>query len=65
MTLRLSLFYAAVFLFIGILLPFWPVWLKSRGMAAGEIGILLSLGMWVRAVSGPLVAQAADRTGFP
>ena len=63
MTLRLSLFYAAVFLFIGILLPFWPVWLKSRGMEAGEIGILLSLGMWVRAVSGPLVAQAADRTG--
>ena len=63
MTLRLSLFYAAVFLFIGILLPFWPVWLKSRGMEAAEIGILLSLGMWVRAVSGPLVAQAADRSG--
>ncbi len=63
MTLRLSLFYAAVFLFIGILLPFWPVWLKSRGMEAAEIGILLSLGMWVRAVAGPLIAQAADRSG--
>jgi PPP family 3-phenylpropionic acid transporter len=63
MTLRLSIFYAAVFLFIGVLLPFWPVWLKSRGMEAAEIGVLLSLGMWVRAVSGPLVAQAADRSG--
>ena len=63
MTLRLSLFYAAIFLAIGIMVPFWPLWLKSRGMAEAEIGLLLSAGMWVRAVSNPLVAQAADRRG--
>ena len=63
MTLRLSLFYAAIFLAIGIVVPFWPLWLKSRGMAEAEIGLLLSAGMWVRAVSNPLVAQAADRRG--
>ncbi len=63
MTVRLSLIYAAIFLFIGILLPFWPVWLKSRGMDAAEIGIILSIGMWVRAVTSPLVAHHADRSG--
>ncbi len=63
MTFRLSLFYAAIFLVIGLLVPFWPVWLKSRGMGEAEIGLLLAAGMWVRAISNPLVAQAADRHG--
>ncbi len=63
MTFRLSFFYAAVFLVIGFLVPFWPVWLKSRGVTEAEIGLLLAAGMWVRAVSNPLIAQAADRHG--
>lgn len=63
MSLRLSLFYAAIFLVIGLLVPFWPVWLKSRGMGEAEIGLLLAAAMWVRALSNPLVAQAADRHG--
>jgi MFS transporter, PPP family, 3-phenylpropionic acid transporter len=34
--LRLSLFYAAYFLVIGIQLPFWPLWLESRGLTQGR-----------------------------
>lgn len=63
MTFRLSLFYAAIFLVIGLLVPFWPVWLESRGMTETEIGVLLAAAMLMRAASNPLVAQAADRHG--
>ena len=63
MTFRLSLFYAAIFLVIGLLVPFWPVWLQSRGMTETEIGLLLAAAMLMRAASNPLVAQAADRHG--
>ena len=65
MALRLSLFYAATFLAIGLSMPFWPVWLQGRGLSAAEIGIVLSTSMWVRAFTNPLVAQLADRHGRP
>lgn len=63
MILPIALFFAAVFLFIGIHLPFWPVWLTAHGVAAAEIGILLSVSSWIRAFAPPLIAQVADRTG--
>ncbi len=61
--MRLAGFYAAIFGTIGILLPFWPVWLKSRGMSAGEIGILISVGMWIKVAATPIAASVADRIG--
>ncbi len=61
--LRLSLFYIAIFSFIGIAMPFWPVWLEAKGLAAGAIGVLLALPMWVRVLATPLVAAFADRFG--
>lgn len=60
---RIALFYAAVFLVIGVHVPFWPVWLKSRGLGPGEIGLILSLATWIRALAPLLVAQAIDRRG--
>ncbi len=60
---RLSFLYIAVFLFVGIGLPFWPVWLADKGITAAEIGILLSLSGWTKIVGNPLIAQLADRTG--
>ncbi|MGH6959465.1 MAG: MFS transporter, partial [Dongiaceae bacterium] len=61
--LRLSLFYFAVFLFVGVGLPFWPAWLASRGLGPAEIGLLLSLNAWVKLVGNPLIAHFADRSG--
>src|SRR5687768_8464338 len=61
--LRLSLFYAAYFLTLGIQLPFWPVWLESRGLGPGEIGVVLSAALWVRIVTIPAAGVLADRTG--
>ena len=40
--IRLALFYAAVFVAVGIHVPFWPLWLKDRGLSATEIGLLVA-----------------------
>jgi PPP family 3-phenylpropionic acid transporter len=61
--LRLSLFYTAYFLVIGIQLPFWPLWLESRGLTAAEIGLVLSVSLWVRIVTIPVAGVVVDRTG--
>jgi PPP family 3-phenylpropionic acid transporter len=63
LSLRLSLFYTAYFLVIGIQLPFWPVWLESRGMTSAEIGLVLSVSLWVRIVTIPVAGVVVDTTG--
>lgn len=60
---RIALFYAAVFLVIGVHVPFWPAWLKSRGLGPGKIGLVLSVATWIRALAPPFIAQVADRRG--
>ena len=56
---RLALFYAAFFAVIGIHLPFWPVWLASRGVTPAEIGVLVAVGVSVKVVGNPLIAHIA------
>lgn len=60
---RLALYYAALFGANGVFLPFWPVWLASRGLSPVEIGIIFACISAMRIVSTPLVAQIADRRG--
>jgi PPP family 3-phenylpropionic acid transporter len=60
---RLALFYGAVFAALGILAPFWPVWLAGRGLDAEEIGIVLAMFLAVRVVANPAIAHVADRLG--
>lgn len=60
---RISFFYAALFLVIGVMLPFWPLWLEARGLSAVQIGVLLSAGQWVKVASNPLIARLSDRHG--
>jgi PPP family 3-phenylpropionic acid transporter len=59
---RLSLVYAAVSLPIGIWLPFWPLFLKTRGFDAHGIATALALASLLRVVCSPLFASVADRT---
>lgn len=63
MAIRFSFYYAAIFLAVGIHLPFWPAWLKYRGLDAAEISLILSVGVWIRAFANPLIAHFADRSG--
>jgi PPP family 3-phenylpropionic acid transporter len=60
---RFALFYVATFLFVGVYVPFWPVWLASRGLSAEEIAVVVAVTTWLRAIGPPLVADAADRRG--
>ena len=63
MAVRLALFYAAVFLFVGVSLPFWPVWLSAKGLSATEIGLLITAGSWIRIAAPQMAAHVADRRG--
>lgn len=61
--IRLSTYYAALFMTVGVQLPFWPLWLKDRGLSATEIGIILALTYLVKSVVNPIIGQIADRRG--
>jgi len=60
---RLAAYYAAAFGANGVFLPFWPVWLTSRGLDAVDIGIIFACTSAARVLTVPLVAQIADRRG--
>lgn len=61
--IRLSLFYIAFFSVVGVLLPFWPVWLRARGLDAAEIGAVLAVMLAAKTVIAPALASLADRWG--
>ena len=58
---RLAALYAAIFAMGGIQLPFFPVWLKAKGLDPGMIGVVLAAPMIVRMVAIPAAARVADR----
>lgn len=60
---RLSIFYGAYFLVMGIQLPFLPIWLEGRGLSAQEIAIIVAAPMVVRVVFTPLMALSVGRLG--
>jgi PPP family 3-phenylpropionic acid transporter len=62
--LRLSLFYGAFFVYLGLSMPFVPAWLAAKGLDAREIGIVLAAPMVVRVVAVPLATRLADRFGM-
>jgi hypothetical protein len=41
---RLAVFYAALFVTIGVQLPFLPLWLAAKGLEAGTIGVVSRSG---------------------
>jgi len=58
---RLKAFYAALFMTLGVQLPFLPAWLAAKGLDPQGIGIVLALPMIVRVFAIPIAARAADR----
>jgi PPP family 3-phenylpropionic acid transporter len=63
MSLRLSVYYAASFLAVGVKAPFWPVWLAGRGLGAREIAVLFAAAIWVNVAATPALGALADRLG--
>lgn len=58
---RLAGLYAGIFVMSGIQLPFFPVWLKAKGLDPRMIGIVLAAPIVARVIAVPLVARVADR----
>ncbi len=63
LALRLASFYGAVFLLIGIFMPFFPVWLKSRHLDEVEISLILAAPLLSRVLFTPLISFFADHLG--
>jgi MFS transporter, PPP family, 3-phenylpropionic acid transporter len=61
--LRLAVFYGCLFLIPGIQMPFFPLWLKARGLDSEAIGIILATPVVVRIFAVPVINRAIDRAG--
>lgn len=62
--LRFSCAYGALFLMIGVFMPFWPLWLADRGLGPEQISLLLAVASWVRIATTPALCRAYDRGGW-
>ena len=60
---RLSMFYVAYFAMVGITLPFFPVWLVSKGLTSEDIGIIIGVSTLMRVIFDPFIAHLADKWG--
>jgi MFS transporter, PPP family, 3-phenylpropionic acid transporter len=57
--------YFLYFLTFGLFLPYFPPFLRSRGLDGEAIGVVLALAPLMRIVIPPLLGAIADRVGGP
>jgi PPP family 3-phenylpropionic acid transporter len=60
---RISLFFGALFVILGLLLPYFPVWLNSRGLTPIEISTITATPLFARVIFTPAMSYVADRLG--
>lgn len=58
---RVAALYGAYFVGAGVQMPFFPLWLKAKGLDAGMIGVVLAAPLIARLIAIPLVTRQADR----
>ncbi len=63
LSLRLSLFYAALFGVIGVQMPFWPLYLTDKGLDPAQIGQLLAASYFIKIILNPVAGHVVDRRG--
>src|SRR5258708_6553991 len=59
--LRMWAFFAGYFVFGGVSVPFFPVWLQARGLSEVEIASCVAIPALVRVLLTPLAGLYADR----
>ncbi len=57
---RLSLLHALTFLSVGVYIPFFPLWLASRGVSDVAIGVLLTIPIVARVLAASGAAGLGD-----
>ncbi len=60
---RLSVSYGAFFFYGGLSMPWWPIWLSSRGLDEIQIADLMAFERWIIVFASLVLAQLSDRTG--
>jgi PPP family 3-phenylpropionic acid transporter len=60
---RLAALYAGLFVLIGVQSPFFPLWLKAKGLDAQAIGLVLAAPIVLRLMAMPAAARLAERAG--
>jgi PPP family 3-phenylpropionic acid transporter len=60
---RLAALYAGLFVLIGIQTPFFPVWLRAKGLDAQAIGVVLAAPILLRMAAMSAAARAAEHGG--
>ena len=60
---RIALFFAALFLAYGVVVPYLPVWLHTRGLDPLQISTVVSAPLFIRLLVTPGVGLLADRLG--
>ncbi len=61
--LRISLFFGALFLAYGVVVPYFPVWLNARGLDPLQISTVTALPLFIRLLVTPSIGLLADRLG--
>lgn len=59
--LRMWIFFAGYFVFGGVAVPFFPVWLDHRGLTDVEIAAVMALPGFLRVLLTPIAGVFADR----
>lgn len=57
---RLSLFYVAIYLVIGVSLPYVATFLRAKGLSGAEIGAVLAAPLLLKPFTGSILAVWAD-----
>jgi PPP family 3-phenylpropionic acid transporter len=63
LAVTISLFYAALFLAYGVIVPYFPVWLHAKGLSPVEISTITAAPLLVRVLFTPSMGLLADRLG--
>ncbi len=58
---RMSLGYAVQFLYVGLYLPYFPLWLEARDLTPLEISTILSMSLVIRVLASSQVMAYADK----
>ncbi len=62
-SVRLALAYGALFVCIGSMLPYLPIWLEGRGLSPEQIGLVTAVSMVVRLGAVLSLGPIADAVG--
>ena len=58
---KVALFFSALFLAYGVILPYFPVWLHAKGLSPIEIATITAAPLFVRVAFTPAIGLLADR----